>query len=272
MKTKALSLTLAGLISVQSSGYANSDRTEGVGEQAISNAKENLGAINHELILLDQTLSNTLEAIRTKTGKGRFANGLAVAGAGLGLGLSALAHMSLRKGRDEGSLYNLLFLSVLGVFSVGATVSSTMGGLTSKVLKPSTDTKTIGIQLAEAQKNITAALAQTSNDKNTSAVLTQLGLSIKSTQNSLVQYQTQESEVSRNRLVSQVGQLIGSALVIYSFTQRESKASMMIGTLVMNAGNLAALISGLQGAQTEVIIKEIQMTRASLRAASAALQ
>jgi hypothetical protein len=267
MKNKTLSLTLASLMSLQSVGFANTDRTDGIGEQAISTAKENLAALNQQMLLLDQSLARAEETITARDDKGGITNGLAVAGAGLGLGLSAMSYLTIRRG-GEGAGLGLLFLSA---FSIGASVLSMVTGLTSQALKPGANTKTVETQLSEAQKSVTAALVQAAQNKTTSVVLIQMNLALKNTQEALAQYQTQESEVSRNRLVSQASQLIGSALMVYGVTKRESRAPM-IGALVMTAGNLASVISGLQGSQAEAVLKEIQKSRESLRFASAALQ
>lgn len=267
MKTKALSLTLAGLMSVQSIGFANeADRTAGIGDQAITAAKTNLQTLNHEILLLDQALSKAADSITKRDDRGGFTNGIAVAGAGLGLGLSAMSYLSFRKG-GEGSGIGGMFLAT---FSIGATLSSLGNGATSQALKTKAETTELEKQLSEAQKSVETAMAQTS-DKATAVALTQMGLAIKNTQSSLSSYQAQESEVSRNRLVAQASQLVGTAILVYGITQENSRLPML-GLMIMNAGNIGAVLSGLQGSEAQDILKEINQTRDSLKVVSAALQ
>jgi hypothetical protein len=267
MKTKALSLTLAGIMSLQSIGFSNPDRTVGIGEQAITTAKGNLKSLNQEILLLDQSLAKAAAAITNRDHSGGVTNGFAVAGAGIGLALSVMANVNMRKG-GEGTLYNVLFA---GVFSIAASVSSMAFGLTSQALKTGVNTKEIEAQLIEAQKNVQAAITQAANDKTISTGLTQLAFSIKNTQESLASYQDQETEVSRNRLASQASQLVGAALIAFGFTQRESIVPA-IGAVVMSAGSLAAVLSGFQGSEAKTILIEIQKTRDLLKDVSTALQ
>lgn len=267
MKTKALSLTLAGLMSLQSTGFAQqADRTAGVGDQAITAAKNNLKTLNHEILLLDQALSKAAESITKRDGQGGITNGLAVAGAGLGLGLSAMSFLSLNSSRAGAGVGGVILATV----SVSATLGSMVNGGASQLLKSKADTQELEAQLATAQQNVEVAMVQ-STDKATTAALTQMGLSIKNTQASLSSYQEQETEVSRNRLVSQASQLVGAALLVYGITQRSSNAPMM-GLMVMNIGNLGSLISGFQGSEAADILKEIAQTRESLKVLSASLQ
>lgn len=267
MKTKALSLTLAGLMSIQSVGFAQqTDRTSGIGEQAITAAKTNLQTLNSDIVALDQALAKAAESITKRDNKGGLSNGVAVAGAGLGLGLSAMSYLLFHKGAEGSGIGGMILATV----SVGTSVASLVNGGVSQLVKTKVDSAEVEKQLNQAQKGVETALAQ-SSDKATTAALTQMGLAIKNTQASLSSYQDQESEVTLNRLASQAGQLIGAAMLTYGITQKDSRLPM-IGLMIMNVGNLGAVLAGFQGSEAQEVLKEIQQTRESLRAASASLQ
>lgn len=268
MKTKALSLTLAGLMSIQSVGFAQQDRTAGIGDQAIAAAQTNLQTLNQQMLLLDKSLAQAADSITKRDNKGGTTNGLAIAGAGLGLGLSAMSYLSFHKGTEGSGIGGMILATV----SIAASLTSIVNGGTSQILKSTAkaDTTELEKQLIEAQKGVETQLAQTS-DKATAVALTQMGLAIKNTQTSLADYKDQESEVTLNRLASQAGQFVGTAILVYGITQKDSRAPM-IGLMIMNAGNLGAILAGFQGSQAEEVLKEINQTRDSLKVASAALQ
>jgi hypothetical protein len=267
MKTKALSLTLAGMMSIQSIGFAQqADRTAGIGDQAISTAKNNLQALNNEVLLLDQALANAAESISLRDSKGGITNGAAVVGAGIGVGLSAMSYLAFHN-RAEGSGIGGL---ILAAGSIGASALSLLNGGVSHLRKTKVETAQLEQQLIEAQKNVEASLAQ-STDKAASAALTQMGLAIKNTQSALASYKEQESEITTNRLVSQAAQVVGAAVLAYGITQKNSNLPLF-GLAIMNIGNIGAFLSGLQDSEAQEMLKEIQRTRDSLKIASAALQ
>lgn len=267
MKTKALSLTLAGLMSIQSVGFAQqADRTTGIGDQAISTAQNNLQALNREVLLLDQALANAAESITLRDSKGGITNGVAVVGAGIGLGLSAMSYLSFHKGAEGSGIGGM----ILAAGSIGASALSLINGGVSQLRKTKVETTQLEQQLIEAQKNLEVSLAQ-NTDKASTAALTQMGLAIKNTQSALASYKDQESEMTTNRLVSQAAQLVGTAMLAYGVTQRNSNLPMF-GLMIMNVGNLGALLSGVQKSEAQDLLKEIQQTRDSLKVASAVLQ
>lgn len=266
MKTKALSLTLAGLMSVQSVGFAQQDRTAGIGDQAITAAQTNLQTLNQQILLLDKSLAQAAESITKRDNRGGISNGVAIAGAGIGLGLSAMSYLLVKKGGEGSGIGGM----ILAAGSIGTSILSLVNGGMSQLVKPKADTKELETQLIEAQKGVETALAQTT-DKATAVALTQMGLAIKNTQESLVSYQDQESEVKLNRLASQASQLIGTTLLVYGITQRNSQAPMF-GLMIMNAGNLGAVLAGFQGSEAQEVLKEINQTRDSLKVVSASLQ
>lgn len=266
MKTKTLSLSLAALMSAQSIGLANTDRTEGIGQKAVLSAQENLTVLKAKVLSLDQSLESAAKSIEARDQRGGLTNGLAVASAGLGIGLSAMAYLNVTKGSAGSGLSGMLF----GVLSIGASVNSMIMGKTSKTIKTTADTKALEAQLAATQQNINSALIQ-AKDKASLNALAQLSLSLKNTQDSLSEYQDQESDVARNRLVSQASQLVGVTMVVFAISNKSVERILPLGLLAMNGGNLGAMISGFQGSKAEEVLKEIQQTRQALRAAAASL-
>ncbi len=267
MKTKALSLTLAGLMSIQSIGFAQqADRTAGIGDQAISAAQNNLQALNKEVLLLDQALANAAESITVRDSKGGLTNSVAIVGAGIGIGLSAISYFTVHGGQQGSGIGGMIFAAG----SLAASALSLINGGVSQLRKTKVETSQLEQQLAEAQKNLEVSLAQ-NTDKAATVALSQMALAIKNTQTALASYKDKESEVTTSRLVSQATQLVGAAMLAYGATQRNSNMPMF-GLMVMNAGNIGALLSGVQKSEAQEILNEIQQTRNSLKLASAALQ
>jgi len=266
MKTKAISLTLAGLMSLQSVGFAQQDRTANIGDQAIAAAQSNLKALNTQILTLDQALGEAQAAIEKRDSRGGIKNAAAVTAAVAGLALTASAFWT-SKLKTEGAGLGAM---ALGVVSVGATLSSLGAGLTSQVLKPKVDVTEVNSKIVAAQNDVKAALAQT-KDLNQRDALVQVGLRLQNTLEALASYKDQESEVSRNRLASQGTQLVGSMLLTYGILRDSSALVGNTGAILMSASNVAAIVSGFQGSEAKEVLKQIKHTRESLRTASAAL-
>lgn len=267
MRTKALSFTLAGVLSIQSFAFAGAaDRTADIGNQAIATAQNHLQTLNHQILLLDQSLSDTEQAIAKRDDRGGITNALAVGSAGLGIALSAMSYFTFR-GAGEGSGIGGMFLAT---FAVGAGINSLVNGAISQRLKTPVDPNTLQNQLVEAQKGVDAAIAE-NTDKNRAALLIQMSNSIKNTQQALTEYVSNSTSVTQNRLTSQGAQLVGTGILIYGLTHANS-AAPMIGLMVSNVGNLGAVLTGFQKEHADEILKEIKETRESLKTVSAALQ
>jgi len=266
MKTKAISLTLATLMSVQTVAHANTDRTEGIGQQAVLTAQESIAAIQAQMVTLDQSLERAAKAVENRDSKGGITNSIAIGAAVVGVGLATSAYFTVRKGGEGSGLGGLL----AGAMAVGATVVSAVTGLTSQGLKTSVDTKELEAQLDASQKSIEAAIAQTT-DKVTAVSLTQLNLTLKNTQLALTAYQTDKSDESKVRLSAQGAQIAGGAISLLSLRFR-IPAGFLLGPALMSAGSLTAIIAGMDSEDAETVLKEIQQTRDSLKIAQAALK
>jgi hypothetical protein len=266
MKTKAISLTLATLMAVQTTAMANTDRTQGIGQQAVLTAQENMAAISAQIITLDQSLERAAKAVEKRDNDGGITNSIAVATAVVGVGLSAAAYFSIHSGGEGRGIAAMM----AGGMSIGASIVSAVSGLSSQGLKASVDTQELEAQIKESQKSIETAIAQ-STDKATSVSLTQLNLALTNSLVALNEYQSEKSTESKVRLASQGAQVAGIATSILGLTTKTNGA-LFIGSLLMNAGNLTAAIAGLGSEDAQTVLKEIQQTRDSLKLAQAGLK
>ncbi|MBV2169731.1 MAG: hypothetical protein KUL82_13585 [Bdellovibrio sp.] len=267
MSFKFLSLTLAGALSMQSMAIAQTDRTAGIGDEQIRAAKQNIMAVKKDLLALDQALIAAKENIEKRDSSGRILNGSAIAGAAVGLGLSAIAGFSFssRGGSSSG---------ILGFFAGAAAVltSASSSGLSAagEKAKPDSDLKDLTEKLNGAEAEVQGALSATS-DKATVALLKQLDGSLKEVRKTLTTYSEKDASISKNKLIAQITQAAGAAITVYGVTQRQSKA-VLIGPLIMSAGNIGQIVGGLSDADAELVLKEIENTRRSLLSAAVALE
>ncbi|WP_291515519.1 hypothetical protein [Bdellovibrio sp. ArHS] len=264
MSSKIISLTVAGLIGLQSAAMAQ-DRTAGIGDEQIRIAKENVRALKAEIQSLDKALGDAQVAIEKRESRGTFANGTAVTGAAIGLGLSAIAALTIKKGTGGQALNGYL----TGALSAVISLSSAGLGLIGQARKTDVDTKSLEEQLKLAETQVQSAISVA--DKQTSAVLKQLNSSLTTVRQSLNEYTISEDSISQNKLFSQIAQASGVAITVYGMTQRESKA-LLVGPLVMSAGNLGQVLGGLSDSDAEKVIAEIKATRLSLMAAAVNLE
>ncbi|WP_374078595.1 hypothetical protein [Bdellovibrio bacteriovorus] len=267
MSSKLLSLTLAGIIGMQSVAMAQTDRTAGIGEEQIKTAQENVRAIKAQLLTLDQALAAAKETLEKRDSKGSILSGSAVAGAALGLGLSAYATFAFRARGGSGS--GILGL-LAGAASVVASASSAGLSVAGQAVKPKADLSDLNTQLTKAEAEVQEAL-KTTSDKSSAALLKQLETSLKSVRGSLAEYSESESSISKNKLIAQITQAAGAAITVYGVTQKESKA-VLIGPLLMSAGNLGQIVGGLSDSEANVVLNEIENTRRSLTTAAMALE
>ncbi|MEK2644645.1 hypothetical protein [Bdellovibrio sp. BCCA] len=266
MSSKILCLTLAGMISMQSGAFAQ-DRTAGIGEEQIKTAKENVQSLKAELLSLDQALVATKTAIEKRDSKGSILSGSAVAGAAVGLGLSVYATFKFRaRGGSGDGILGLLAGAASVLMSAGSVGLSVAG----QAVKPEADVTKLNEQLTKAEQEVKEALSQTT-DKSSAALLKNLEVSLQGARKTLNEYSENESSTSKNKLIAQIAQAAGAAITVYGVTQKESRATL-IGPLVMSAGNIGQIISGLSDSEAELVVKEIENTRQALRSSAMALE
>lgn len=265
---KLASFTVAGVMVIQSTlSYAQVNRVDGIGNQSIEVAQQQLSAVRMQMEGLDKSLEQAASAIQ-KREKGGLTNGAAIVGAGIGLGFAALTMAGgLSRSGDGGGGIGVIVGS-LGSLAATATALGFSG--LSAYLKADADTTSIDSQLENAQKDIMSALASTS-DKSTTALLVQLNNSLVEVQVSLASYREDESARSKHKLMANIAQATGAAIIFFGLTQSSGSKMVTIGNLVMSAGGLGRIVTGLSDSQADQLLEEIAKTRQTLRTAATAL-
>ncbi|NUN06457.1 MAG: hypothetical protein HUU57_11925 [Bdellovibrio sp.] len=268
MKKRVIALSVASIMSAQSIAFAQAaDRTAGIGEQATVQAQANIAKIHADLLKLDQSLDQVAKAIETRDQQGNVLNGAAVVGAAAGLGLSAIAYFATnsRHGEGGGGIVGLF----IGVAGMGSSLLSSGSGVLSLLRKDKASADAVEAKINEIKGQVSVELAQ-SNDKMTKGLLTELNTKLDGLQASLISYQQDESATKRDLVIAQISQAMGTAMLMYGMTQKQSKM-VSVGALIMTAGNIASVIKGMSDSQADQILKEIELTQKSLRTAAAAL-
>ena len=96
MISRILSLTLASVLTLQSAAWAQSLRTEGMGDQQIARAQREIAIVRHDLLRLKAALDETEAAIRQRQTNNNLSRVLAVGTTAAGLSLAALATTTAR--------------------------------------------------------------------------------------------------------------------------------------------------------------------------------
>lgn len=263
---RTITLSVAAVMISQSVAFAQVDRTAEVTGQAIAQAQQNITALRANLVQLDASLEQTAKAITERDNSGGITNGLTIAGASIGLGLSALSYFTVKSGREGSGIGAMIGIGT----ALATTITSIVTGTGSADLKKDIDTAQVDQQLDALEKEI-AANSQ-GQSKETSALLLQLSASVSGMRTSLQDYQKSEDETDRNKLLAHLSQGVGTALLFYSLTQRDSNKAAVIGGILMSAGNLTRIVAGLSDSQAESVLKEIKATPSSLRVAATILE
>ncbi|AHZ84303.1 hypothetical protein [Bdellovibrio bacteriovorus] len=264
---RTITLSVAAVMISQSVALAQVDRTAEVADQAIAQAQQNISTLRVNLQSLDSALAETAATIEARDNSGGITNGITIAGAAVGLGLSALTYFTAHTGREGSGIGAMVGLAT----SLVATITSIVTGTGSAVLKEDIDTAAIDKQLEALEKEI-AANSQ-GQSKETSALLIQLSASVSGMRSSLQAYQKDEDGTDRTKLMAHISQGLGTALLFYSATQRNaSNKTILVGGLLLSAGNLTRIVAGMSDSQAEMVLKEIKSTRTSLRTAAMILE
>ncbi|MEK2644646.1 hypothetical protein [Bdellovibrio sp. BCCA] len=267
MSSKILSLTLAGVMGLQSVAFAQTDRTAGIGAEQIRTAKENIRSVKVELLALDQALIAAKENIEKRDRTTSPFNSTTIAGAAIGLGLSVYATFSLRsRGGEMGAILGSL-AAMTGLVMSGVSAGSSA---LDQATRQKVDVKDINDKLTKAENEVQAALASTT-DKSSTALLKQLEGNLQSIRTTLAGYEEKDSSIGKNKLISQIAQATGAAITVYGMARSESRA-LVIGPLVMSAGNLGQIVGNFSDSEAEQVIKEIESTRRALISAAVTLE
>lgn len=271
MKKRVIALSVAAAMSAQSIAFAQTtDRTAGIGTQAVSQAKMNMAKIQSDLLNLDQSLDLIAKSIAERDKKGSVANGAAVAGATIGLGLSAMSFFALKSRHGEGGAGIIGLLAALGAAG-SSFIAASAGGL-STVQKSSASVAASDLekQVEQTQEQIKLEL-NNSQDKMTVGMAKELLQSLENLKGSLAAYQKDETTTTRSLLAAHLSEAIGAALTVYGMSQKNNSRLVNIGVLLMSAGNIARVVEGISDSQADLVLKEIERTKSSLRIAAAAL-
>lgn len=275
MKTKVLSLTLAGVMSLQNTVFAADSRIDGVGDQQVLAAQRELMILRHDIQRLDESLVEAAQAIQARKDNGNFTASVAVGGAVLGLGMAALSMTVSKLGADSGAG---VILSMTGYAIVAVkTASSSALSLVSEVQKGKADTKEAKEALFKARQEIMAARTSAQLNEDSMNALTELDNSLAKIQTSLEEYKDRENLDKGMRLTSVIAQAAGAAITFYAGASiltgnGISNRAATLGPALMTIGNILSINSALLPSKADAVLKEITKIREDLAIAAAKLQ
>ncbi|WP_413560443.1 hypothetical protein [Bdellovibrio sp. HCB209] len=266
MSKKLVCLSLAGLMTMQSVAFAQTDRTAVATDKAISQAQDNIAALRANLGQLDLALAETAKTVDKRDHSGGIFNAATIIGAGIGLGFTALSFVTSRSGHEGSGLGALMGISV----SLVSAVASIATGTTSALLKKDIETGKVDRDL----ENLQAQIAQNMKgaDKGTASLLQQLSISVVGMRETLASYQSSEDSTDRVKLGSHVAQGVGAILLVYALTDRAGYGQAKLGLILMSAGNIGRIVSGMSDSQADVVLREIKLTRTSIQSAVQVLE
>lgn len=248
MKMRALSLTLAALMTCQSPVWAQSSRTDGIGDQQIALAQQEMAIIRHDLERLKASLTETETALRDKQSQWRVSNILSVGTATVGLSLAALtATSTLTSGKVKWT-----------IVTVNAALSAVAGYIDYRETKY-LPTDAADRAVIKARQEIMAARASVSDDSGSTEALDQLDQSLESIQTALKDYRKHQTVNRRIHLAGMISQTAGTAMSIGLALGVVRQATL--SRLLMASGNIATILQALTPAKTEQVLAEITQTR-----------
>jgi hypothetical protein len=251
---RALSLTLAALLTFQSSVWAQSPRTEGIGDQQIVLAQRELAVIRHDLERLKASLTETETALRSDRSQWRVSNILSVGTATVGLSLAALtATSTITSGKIKWT-----------IITVNAALSAVAGYIDYRESKR-LPTDAADRAVIKARQEILAARATNSEDPGSSEALGQLDRSLESIQTALNDYRKHQTLNRRIHLAGVISQTAGTAMAVGLAMGFVRKATL--GRLLIASGNIATVVQALTPAKTEQVLAEIVQTREAVTTA-----
>ncbi|MBS1972268.1 MAG: hypothetical protein JSU04_18325 [Bdellovibrionales bacterium] len=252
MKMRALSLTLAALMTCQFPVWAQSSRTDGIGDQQIALAQQEMAIIRHDLERLKASLTETETALRDKQSQWRVSNILSVGTATVGLSLAALtATSTLTSGKVKWT-----------IVTVNAALSAVAGYIDYRETKY-LPTDAADRAVIKARQEIMAARA--SGDDGSTEALDQLDQSLESIQTALNDYRKHQTVNRRIHLAGTISQTAGTAMSIGLALGVVRQATL--SRLLMASGNIATILQALTPAKTEQVLAEIAQTREAVNTA-----
>jgi hypothetical protein len=255
MKTRALSIILAAVTAAQTTAWAQSSRTDGIGDQQIARAQHEMTIIRHDLERLQTSLSETESALRERKSQGHLTNMVAVSTATVGLGLAALAATAqIASGEKAAPL-----------IAVQAALSAVAGYLNYRETRE-LPTESADKAVNKARQEILAARASNPDSAESMDTLTTLDESLQFMQTALQDYRTQKTLKRRIQLAGTVSQTAGAAMsfaAAFGILNRRA----VLNQILMASGNIAMIVHGLAPEKTDQVLAEIVQTQVAVKAA-----
>lgn len=262
MNTKIISIATAVLMANQNLVYAL-DRTDGVTDQAVAQAQGEIQTLDVQLRHLDNSLAELQAQINSYDKSGNVLNGAAITGAAIGIGLTALSTFSLVSSKDgSGAIIGVTAAIISGV----VTAASAASGASSIAVKPDLNLDQTKSKISAVQEQIRQELQKSGDKSQNSKLLKVFSLNLAQAEAAIDNFQNQKDSVNQNKVLAQVSQTLGTALMIYGSTQRNGTGAMKLGVILATAGNIGSIVGGLRDDQINEIKSEIVKTRAALQA------
>lgn len=276
MKTKALSLTIAGFMAFQSAAFAATDRTAGIGDQAIAVAQTDMQQLKAQLASFDDALAEAEKGITEQDGAGNFSNGLTIGAAAVGLAVGGYAIYIAKQKSESAGMASLPFFVLAGASSAISSVS----GLFTIARKSSGDVDEAQAELAKTQQLIEAARKQGMTAQE-AQLMARLSSDLTETSAALGEYQKNGKALTRNRVISRVTQMGGTVILIASMVTSMKGVDgtlgqitgygVLAGGIATAGGHLATILTGFQSYKAAPVLKEIRETREAIKNLSAQL-
>jgi hypothetical protein len=271
MKTRILSLVLAGAMGVQNIAGAQSSRVGSIGEQQIASSLREIQIIRRDLTRLDQALVEVDTAIRERQKSGNLASIHSVSAATAGLAIAALA---LTITKFDGKTGTIIGITAASMLAMKTGIASALG-LVAELQKKGGRTEPANKALIKARQEILAARAAAGNDK-AAVLLMDLDKSLESIQVTLNDYKNRENLNKRLHITGLISEAAGTAMTFYLGFGIFSKFGLgrtgaLVGPLLMASGNIAVLINTLSPSKANEVLAEIAKTREAIARASTVL-
>lgn len=256
MKTRAISVAVATLMSLQSAGWAQPSRVDGIGDQEIAQAQQEIAILRHDLNRLDQALAATEIALHDQQ-KQPKTNVLYLTAAGAGVGVAAMAATTA-----------LLRKNPVAAVAVPTSIAAAIG-LVHKLSKEGGPADSAAVALTKARQEILVARATSKINPQSVNLLMELDKSLETMQSAVKAYKDRAVLDKRLQLAALVSQAAGLtvALTLATGIVRNpglSKAGLMLAPLLMTSGNIAGLVNYLIPSKADQVLGEIGQTRTAI--------
>jgi replicative DNA helicase len=277
MKTKVLASVLAGVMSVQSVAMATS-RVEAVGVAQAEAAKAEVSGLAESLKKLDDVLSDTYSNIEVRENNnkkavmGRFFNVINIGAATTGVAVGALAAY-VATGRSGKGIAMIVMGSVGAGLTAVSAISGGLGDLTRSRNTLSVDEADL---LLEKSVGGLSEIISSPGTEQVKSSAQQLRENLNELRKTLAAFKEDESDDMKIRISRELTQAAGVALIVAGMSTNGGGATaerlLVLGSVIMSAGNIATALSMMGEEQAELVLKEIKSTRAVVQMAQGQLK